>query len=267
MKTVALVLILINLIILGCSVKVPEQPALLIFSKTDGYRHQSIEYGADVIRQIAEEKAYHVVHTEEAAVFANVLSEDFNIIIFLNTTGDVLDPSQQEGFKRFIQEGGGFIGIHSAADTEYEWPWYGELIGGYFNGHPNDPNVREAVVRKVTDHDILDSIPESWTRSDEWYNYKGVSPSINVLQNLDETTYTGGNMGENHPITWYHEFDGGKVFYTGMGHTSSTYNEQIFKKLIGNAIDYVFQEKPVNNAKITMKGKLNAPDLEGAFIQ
>lgn len=239
------------LLLAGCSVDEQEQPVLLIFSKTEGYRHQSIEHGAEVIRKLAEDLDYKVVHTEDAAVFTEDSLKKFKAVVFLNTTGDVLDHLQQAHFKRFIQAGGGFIGIHSAADTEYKWPWYGKLVGGYFNGHPNDPNVRQAIVRKVADHMLMDSIPEEWTRNDEWYDYKDINPAINVLQNLDETTYEGGTMGEEHPITWYHEYDGGRAFYTGMGHTKESYDEPLYQKLLKNALRDVFRDEPLDYTKAT----------------
>ncbi|MGK7391660.1 MAG: ThuA domain-containing protein [Candidatus Cyclobacteriaceae bacterium M2_1C_046] len=239
------------LLIAGCSVDQEEQPAILIFSKTEGYRHQSIEHGAEIIKKLAEDSGYKAVYTEAADVFTEDSLNQFKAVVFLNTTGDILNPSQQANFQRFIQAGGGYIGIHAAADTEFKWPWYGNLVGGYFNGHPNDPNVRQAIVRNVADHTLMDSIPEEWSRNDEWYDYKDINPAINVLQNLDETTYEGGKMGEHHPITWYHEFDGGRAFYTGMGHTKETYDEPLYQKLLKNALQYVVRDGPLDYQKVT----------------
>src|SRR5699024_6462022 len=145
-------------------------------------------------------------------------------IIFLSTTGDVLDLHQQAAFERYIQAGGGYVGVHSATDTEYEWPWYNKLAGAYFMNHPNPPNVRKATIQ-ITDstHLSMQGLPERWERTDEWYNYKSIYPDIKVLAKLDETTYEGGENGDNHPIAWYHEFDGGKAFYTGGGHTDESF--------------------------------------------
>ena len=213
--------------------------SLLIFSKTEGYRHASIERGAQAVREIAEQMGYRVEHTEDASVFTAGTLPDYSAVVFLNTTGDILNDEQQENFENFIRGGGGFVGIHSATDTEYEWEWYGKMVGGYFNGHPGNPNVREAVIRTVTEHEITKGIPADWKRKDEWYDFRDINPAINVLQKVDENTYKGGGMGDNHPITWFHEYDGGKVFYTGMGHTAETFDEDNFRELIKNAIEFV----------------------------
>jgi type 1 glutamine amidotransferase len=228
---------LMVMVLTGCHGQENDHPALLIFSKTEGFRHASIEKGAEAVQEIAEQLGYRTVHTEDSKIFTADSLQDFAVVVFLNTTGDVLNDAQQQAFEKFIQTGGGFLGIHSATDTEYKWEWYGKLVGGYFRGHP--PGIHQAVVRKVMDHEIINSIPEEWTRKDEWYNFRDINPAINVLQNLDESTYEGGDMGDNHPITWYHEYDGGRVFYTGMGHTKETFDEDLFRKLLRNAIKYV----------------------------
>ena len=126
------------------------------------------------------------------------------MVVFLNTTGDVLDDAQQLEFNRFIQAGGGFVGIHAAADTEYGWAWYGKLVGAYFSSHPNNPNVREADIDVVDEsHASSNGLPKRWHCTDEWYNYKDINPNINVLLNLDETSYEGGTNGDKHPCLLY----------------------------------------------------------------
>lgn len=237
-KLKCLVCGLVILSMISCQAQEKDHSGLLIFSKTEGYRHGSIEKGAAEIREIAEQLGYQVVHTEDSKIFTSDTLPNLKVVIFLNTTGDILNDNQQKAFEEFIRSGGGFIGIHAAADTEYEWEWYGKMVGAYFNSHPK---IQEAVVRQVKDHAIVNQVPAEWARRDEWYNYRDVNPAIHVLQNLDETTYEGGKMGSNHPITWFHEFNGGKVFYTGMGHTEETYDEDAFRELIRNAINYVAQ--------------------------
>lgn len=221
---------------------------VLIFSKTEGFRHESIEPGIEAIKKMGEEKGFSVAATEDAAVFTETELQKYNVIIFLNTTGDILDQTQQIELNRFIQAGGGWLGIHAAADTEYDWPWYGGLVGGYFKSHPNNPNVREASM-KVLDqgHPATEGLPTDMKRTDEWYNYKTIDPDINVLINLDESSYEGGENGEEHPITWYKEYDGGRTFYTGFGHTKESYQEPEFLKLLWGGIQYVAGEgQPVN---------------------
>jgi len=232
---------------------------VLVFSKTEQFRHSSIEPGKLAIMKLGQEYGFSVDTTEDSNVFVEKELKKYNVVVWLNTTGDVLNDAQQLEFNRFIQAGGGYVGIHAAADTEYDWPWYGKLCGAYFNGHPNDPNVREAFVRKVDhDHASCKHLPVDWKRFDEWYNFKDINPEINVLLNLDESTYEGGTNGENHPIAWYHEFDGGRAFYTGMGHSDEAFEEENFLKLIWGGIDYAAGPgQPVNYSISTVAPEEN----------
>ncbi|MEL6865600.1 MAG: ThuA domain-containing protein [Bacteroidota bacterium] len=221
---------------------------VLVFSKTEGFRHESIAAAQQAIFKLGQQHQFSVDTTEDATYFKESQLKNYNVVIFLNTTGDVLNDAQQLEFNRFIQAGGGFVGIHAAADTEYDWPWYGQLVGAYFNGHPNNPNVREAIIqRKNQDHPASKRIPLVWRRKDEWYNYKQINPSIKVLLNLDETSYEGGTNGPNHPIAWCHEFDGGRSFYTGLGHTEESYQEAEMLDHLWGGIDYAAGPgQPVN---------------------
>ncbi|MEL6925462.1 MAG: ThuA domain-containing protein [Bacteroidota bacterium] len=222
---------------------------VLVFSKTEGWRHASIEDGIAAIKKLGREHKFKVYATEDAEKINEEFLMDFDAVVFLNTTLDILDHVQQADFERFIQAGGGFVGIHGAADTEYDWPWYGRLVGGYFDGHPNDPNVRKATIHPIDkEHACSQMIPENWERSDEWYNYKNLNPNINVLLNLDEQSYEGGTNGEQHPIAWYHEYDGGRAFYTGGGHTSESYEEPLFMEHLLAGIQYAVGTEEKNYA-------------------
>jgi len=213
---------------------------ILIFSKTESFRHESIGAGIKLIKKIGEEKGYTVDATESSKAFRTQNLKDYKVVVFLNTTGDVLDDVQQLEFQRFIQAGGSYLGVHAAADTEYDWPWYGGLVGGYFNGHPNDPNVRDASIDKTEhQHISTDHIADRWDRTDEWYNYKSLYPNITPVLNLDESSYEGGTNGDNHPIAWYHEYDGGRAYYTGGGHTDESYEEADFVKHIEGALAWL----------------------------
>lgn len=234
-------------LLLSCSQE-EKGTSVLIFSKTAGFRHQSIEDGIKMIKELGAENGFAVTSTEDADIFEQKNLKNIKVVIFNNTTMDVLDDSQQIEFKRFIQAGGGFVGIHAAADTEYDWPWYGGLVGAYFNGHPNNPNVRDAEVERVDSTHICTShLPNRWARTDEWYNYKDINPNINILLNLDESTYEGGTNGESHPIAWYHEYDGGRAFYTGGGHTSESYSDPLFKEHLLGGIKWATGDgSPIN---------------------
>ncbi len=213
---------------------------ILIFTKTAGFRHESIPDGIAAIRSLGNQHHFQVEATEDAAVFTDNDLAAYQAVVFLNTTGDVLNPEQQAAFERFIQKGRGFVGIHSATDTEYDWPWYGRLVGTYFKNHPA---VQPATLKVVdSTHLSTRQLPSEWIRNDEWYNFRhDPSPQVKVLIQIDETTYSGGNRGESHPISWYHEYDGGRAWYTAMGHTRETYREPLFLSHIGGGICWAGQ--------------------------
>ncbi|MEH6582361.1 MAG: ThuA domain-containing protein, partial [Halioglobus sp.] len=209
---------------------------LLVFSKTSGYRHGSIETGGQALITLGLESGFHVTVTEEAGEFTLGNLQQYAAVVFLNTTGDVLDPLQQSDFEQYIRGGGGFVGIHAATDTEYEWPWYGKLVGAYFDSHPE---IQEASLRVIDkNHPSTASLEDSWQKTDEWYNFKAISPDITVLVELDEHSYSGGTNGGEHPISWYQEYDGGRAFYTAMGHTKKSYKNPVFLRHLLGGIAY-----------------------------
>ena len=214
-------------------------PRVLVFSKTKGWKHTSIPYGIEAIYKLGKENDFLVDTTKNSKFFDDYNLKQYHAVIFNNTTRNVLNAEEQAAFERYIQSGGGYVGIHAAADTEYEWPWYDKLVGAHFSSHPHNPNVRSATVN-VTDKQHLSTVglPGQWKRTDEWYNYRSFYPDINVLAYLDENTYEGGTNGADHPIAWYHEFDGGRAFYTGGGHTDSSFSEPLFLKHLLGGIKY-----------------------------
>ena len=211
--------------------------SLLVFSKTAGFRHGSIPDAIAAIQDIAANEGYTVDTTEDAANFTAGNLANYDTVVFALTSGDVLNSTQQAAFEAYIQGGGGYVGIHSASDTEYSWPWYGELVGAYFDNHPLQQNA--TVIVEDSAHPATAGISSPWNRFDEWYNFQtNPRASVNVLATLDESSYSGGDMGSDHPIAWYHEFDGGRAFYTGMGHTSASYTEPDFVSHIAGGIRY-----------------------------
>jgi cytochrome c len=214
----------------------PAPSRILVFSKTAGFKHASIPHGIAAIQKLGQENDFRVDTTKNAAYFNDDSLKNYQAVVFLSTTQDVLDAGQQLAFERYIQAGGGFAGIHAAADTEYDWPWYNKLVGAQFLSHPQ---IQTATIR-VTDksHPATAALPDNWSRLDEWYNFKSIYPNIKVLATLDETTYEGGQNGQEHPIIWYHEFDGGRAFYTGLGHTNESYSEPAFLGHLLGGIKY-----------------------------
>jgi len=217
-----------------------KKPAVLIFSKTGGYRHEAIEKGVKTIEELGAANGFDVVHTEDSTFFKPGNLKKFKAIIFLSTTGDILNDAQQEAFQQYIHHGGGFVGVHAAADTEYGWPWYNKLVGAWFLSHPAQQTAKVLVVDKS--HISTRHLPDEWVRKDEWYNYKDINPELHILMKLDESSYKGGQNGDNHPIAWYHDFEGGRAFYTGLGHTLESYDDEAFKLHLLGGIKYAMGE-------------------------
>ena len=245
-----LLLLLTGFFLLGaCSTEELREKKVLVLSKTAGYRHASIEKGIATIEKLGAEHGFTVSSTEDAAQITEEVLQTFSAVVFLNTTGDILDQYQQADLERFIQAGGGFVGVHSAADTEYHWPWYNGLVGAYFESHPK---VQKATIEKAdTEHPSTETTPNPWERTDEWYNYKAVREDLKVLLWLKENSYEGGNMDGKHPIAWYHDYDGGRAFYTGFGHTLESYDEPEFLEHLLGGINYAIGANELDYSRCT----------------
>jgi type 1 glutamine amidotransferase len=211
--------------------------AVLVFSKTAAYRHDSIASGIGAIRALGNFNNFRVDASEDAGLFTDQNLAKYRAVIFLNTSGTILDREGKAAFERFIQRGGGFVGVHSASDTEYDWPWYEGLVGTYFHKHPA---IQSATLRVVdASHGSTRPLPIDWTRTDEWYNFRrDLDPGITVLIRIDERTYRGGSMGADHPISWYHTYDGGRAWYTAIGHTIESYSEPLFLQHLLGGINW-----------------------------
>lgn len=271
----ALAGVLMVLLFLGFTLKSPEQTQrrVLVFSKTDGFRHKSIESGIEAFKKMAAEKGFEADFSEDATLFNTTNLKKYNAVVFLNTTGDIFNNAQQAEFEKYIQAGGGYVGIHSATDCEYDWPWYGALAGAYFLDHPNPDNVQKGkfyVVKK--DHWATKGMPDEFERTDEFYSFKQINPALNVLIKIDEKTYRGGKNGDDHPMSWYHEYDGGRAFYTAMGHTEETFSEPLFLNHVWAGLHYAMggdnpapldysKARPDENrfTKVILEEKLNEP--------
>ncbi len=224
------------------------KPRILVFTKTKGYYHESIPDGVAAIIKLGPENNFSVDTTADARYFTEDSLKNYAAVIFLSTTGNVLNADQQVAFERYIQAGGNFMGIHAATDTEYDWPWYNKLVGAQFASHPKQQKATINVLDK--NHPATSFLPDTWERFDEWYNFKNVQPDLKVLANLDETTYQGGQMGDTHPFVWYHDFDGGRAFYTGGGHTKESYSDTLFLQHLLGGIKYAIgNNTPLNYSK------------------
>lgn len=195
--------------------------------------------------QLAKEKNFQVDTTEDSSIFTQEQLAKYNLIVFLNTTGDILDEAQQIEMRRFMQAGGNWVGIHAAADTEYGWPWYNELSGAWFLSHPKHQEA--TIMIDDPTHPSTSHINTQWTRFDEWYNYKNIREDINPVMHVDESSYEGGENGDYHPLAWYREVENGRSFYTGVGHTKESYTDADFIAHIWGGMEYAWgANKPVD---------------------
>lgn len=237
-RTLLALVALVALLASACASRPPAAPepfGVLVYTRTAGFRHDSIGAGAAALAELGAEHGFTAVRTEDPAVFTDEGLAPFRVVVFLNTTGDVLGGDQQDAMERFIRAGNGFVGIHAAADTEYDWPWYAGLVGAQFRAHPPVQPAEIEVVDR--DHPATRHLPHRWTRTDEWYDFRArPADPARVLMNLDHATYTGWVMQAPHPIAWCHEYDGGRAFYTGGGHTAESFAEPDFRRHLLGAI-------------------------------
>jgi type 1 glutamine amidotransferase len=213
--------------------------SVLLFSRTLGFRHDSIPAAIQALTELQNSGGFAVEATEDPTQFNADNLARFRVVVFLLTTGDVLDDDQQAAFEAWIGAGGGYLGVHSAADTEYSWPFYGALMGAYFKAHPA---VQVANVDiEVADHPAMAGLTSPWKRTDEWYDFQ-TNPrgAVTVLATVDESSYTGGTMGPDHPIVWAHATSGGgRALYTAMGHSQASYAEPAFRQHLTGALRWV----------------------------
>jgi type 1 glutamine amidotransferase len=229
-------------LLIGCvsgpaASKGPDETRVLVFSRTAGFRHDSIPEGIAAVRELGAANGFAVDATEDAGAFTAKNLARYGAVVFLSTTGDVLDAGQQTAFERYIKRGGGYVGVHAAADTEYDWAFYGGLAGAYFQSHPA---IQPATV-DVEDrgNPATGHLDPAWNRTDEWYNYRSnPRDHAHVLASLDESSYSGGTMSGDHPIAWCQTYQGGRAFYTGGGHTKESYTEPAFRQHLLGGIRY-----------------------------
>ncbi|MEX3105618.1 MULTISPECIES: ThuA domain-containing protein [unclassified Streptomyces] len=212
-------------------------PRLLVYSRTTGYRHDSIPYAAEALREVMGE--WVVDHTEDPAVLDAPLTR-YAAVLFLSTSGEVLTAKGRELLREYVEAGGGFVGVHAAATTEYEWPYYGELLGARFDRHP-EYQPGKAVVEDA-DHPATQHLPKVWDFTDEWYDFR-TNPrgSVRVLLTADESSYEGGGMGEDHPLAWTRAQGEGRVFYTALGHAEEAYDDPAFRAHLRGGITWAAQ--------------------------
>ncbi len=214
---------------------------VLVFSRTAGFRHDSIPAGIQAVRELAG--GLPVTATEDPGVFTAGPLTRYAAVVFLNTTGDVLDADQQGALEAYVRGGGGWLGVHAAADTEYDWAFYGELAGARFARHPRVQPLTVRVVDRA--HPATAHLPAAWRITDEPYDFRAPpAAGVRVLARLDESTYKGGGMGADHPIIWCHRVGPGRSFYTGLGHPVQLYADPGFRRLLAGGLAWAAGRVP-----------------------
>ncbi|WP_166419474.1 ThuA domain-containing protein [Pseudoalteromonas sp. Z1A8] len=222
-----------------------KQFNVLLFTKTAGWHHKSQTEGVKALERLADKHFFNLIWHEESHYFNDDYLKNVDVVVFLSTTGDILNPKEQAALERFVKAGKGFVGIHSASDTEYDWPWYQKLVGRTFNIHPV---IQTGVLSKVPNTNFigLNHMPQEMLWTDEWYEFGPELTKLNYLLTVDEQTYnptadwgnnkTGSGMGSFHPISWHHNYDGGRSFYTALGHTNAVYSSEFLTEHIYGGI-------------------------------
>jgi type 1 glutamine amidotransferase len=225
MKKITLLVLLIALTGYYAALAQSIKKRVLVFSKTLTYHHESIPAGIAAIKKLGAENDFEVDTTTNSALFNEENLKKYAAVIFMSPSGNVLDTAQKISFIRYIEAGGGYMGIHAASTTDKNWAWYGKLVGAVFTDHP-EPQTGTVV---VTDrkNPATKQLPVRWERKDEWYNFRQVPTGVHVLFTVDESTYKGGKHGSYHPLAWYHEYDGGRSFYTAIGHFADSYSDPL----------------------------------------
>ena len=216
MRRAAVLAIALGLTAPGAASAPSAVPKVLVFTKTTGFRHASIPVAVQAVTALGTRNGFSVDATEDAGKFTDANLAGYHAVVFLLTTGDILDDAQQAAFQRYLRAGHGWVGVHSASDTEYDWSWYGGLVGAYFRDHPA---IQPATIDVA---DPRDGLPAKWMRTDEWYNFQSnPRSSVHVLATIEESTY-----------------DGGRAWYTAGGHTDEAWSEPLFLTHVLNGIQY-----------------------------
>ncbi len=232
----ALLFVVLFVLMSNTQASAKANPKVLIFFKTVAYHHASIPAGIKAIIKLGEQAAFDCDTTSDSANFTDENLKQYSAVIFLNTSGDVLEDDQQTAFETYIKHGGGFVGVHGATDTEYEWNFYGRLVGAYFKSHPD---IQPATLKIVNPtHLATKDLPTEWKRTDEWFNFGWYNDDIKFLIVIEEDSYKGGRNGGEHPLAWFHTFEGGRAFYTALGHTEESYSEPLFLRHLLGGIEY-----------------------------
>jgi len=220
---------------------------IAMITKTIEFRHDNIPVAVDALQKLASENNWNLMHTEDSTWFSADNLENQDLIIFLQTTGDIFDENQQQAIQSFVENGGGLLTIHTGTVTENNWPWYMEMMGAKFAGHP--PVQSGKLIIENHDHPATSFLNDSvWIIEDEWYSFdRNPRADVDVLISIDESSYdvddnkwfegVNQRMGD-HPLVWHRDAGKGRIFQTALGHPQEHYADPLFLKHIHGAIKW-----------------------------
>jgi len=240
MKLKSNMLIILAFFLLVSSSVQAEQFRVFLFTKTDGWHHKSINAAVTAMEKLAQKHHFSIDWHEDAARINEENLAQYDVVMFMLTTGDILSDEQKQVMERFVRSGKGFVGVHSASDTEYQWDWYTKMVGRSFHIHPLIQTAELSVINRKFPG--MERMPDRFLWTDEWYEFGAERiDTLNYILSVDESTFdpkakwdtkSGDGMGEFHPVAWYHEYDGGRAFYTALGHLGATYGDTLFMEHI-----------------------------------
>lgn len=240
---------ILGFLLLFCATGLGQQKKVLVFTKTKGYAHASIPAGVRAIQEIGKTLQIGVDTTSNVDDFTEGNLKKYSALVFISTNPGILNDEQKTQMKRFIQAGGGFLGVHGASAGARDWLWYIELVGASFINHPEP---KEGLLMRVdADNPASIPFPDHMFWKDEWYNFTKIQDGLHLLLAVDQASYVGGENNRMHPIAWYREFDGGRSFYTALGHFSYHFTDAFFVEHLTEGLKYVVGNAPLDYTKAT----------------
>lgn len=244
-RSIGLIALVLGAFAFNAPLAAAGKGSVLIYSGSTGYRHESIPAAVEAMKQIATRAGYTVDATEDPEVFTVAKLKSYKVLVLVSNSTDPRKPEtewfvgdKREALQGFLKANKGVVALHAAADSHYHWDWYGQMIGGYFEKHPK--GTPKGVVTVVDSrHPATVKLPKTLERNDEWYYYKDFDPTVRVLVTIDPKSIGEGQADVNpNPLVWCHEFGGGRVIYSALGHTDESYQEPYLIDLLTGALAY-----------------------------
>lgn len=243
-------LLLTTLLILASAAQAAAAPRVLVYQKNGkGFVHDNLEASAKALRELGAENGFDVDVSADPTVFADESLKAYAVLVFANSNNEAFDTdAQREAFQRFLRGGGGFVGIHSSTGSERTWDWFQKMQGAKFLRHP--PLQRFTVEVRDASHPATAHLEKTWVWEDECYFFTNLNPAVHVLLAADTSTVLdpkrakepGARLDGVFPLSWCHEFEGARVFYTALGHKKEYYGNAVFRRHLLGGIRWAMGE-------------------------